>query len=186
MRTLIKAAIRILIIVMTLQMLLSLVNSLVLLFSYPPIYGEFNAPYFWGNLATNIFSFLITILILFIVWRKTDWLVGLIAEEINDTELTINTNNVELITVVVRILGIVLLVTNLRLLVALIGNRWILGSIYPDVYIQTSVNDMRQWIAAIVGLLLGIWLVLGGKGIVIALDKIWSAQQAGKGNDAEK
>jgi hypothetical protein len=186
MRTLIKAGIRIIIILMTLEILLSSVSNLVYYLTFSAPYESADLNYFVGSIGSVTFSFLVTVLILFIVWRKTDWLTRLVAGEINDSELTINTNNVELITVAVRILGIIFVVINFRLLVALIGNRWIFGSMYPGVQMQNSVYDITQWIASIVGLLLGIWLTLGGKGIVTALDKIWSAQQAGKSTDTEK
>jgi len=177
MHTLIKAAVRLGIILMSLQLLISFANGLA------SILNIFNPQYSSGfelylGLAIIIGVALIGALILYILWRKSDWLVRKLAGDINENELVINTSNLDLINVVMRVIGMFLILISIPKLAGLIVYRGVLANAYTDMLLASNAramaSEIKEWITVIGTILIGLWLALGGAGIVQVFNKIWN------------
>lgn len=163
---------------MSLQLLTFFANGLaniVNLLVHPEFSSDFNT--YLGS-AIIIGVALIGALILYILWRKTDWLVKKLAGDINENELVINTSNLDLINVVMRVIGMFLILISIPKLVGLIVYRGVLANAYTDVLLASNAramaSEIKEWITNIGTLLIGLWLALGGAGIVQVFNKIWN------------
>jgi hypothetical protein len=161
MHTLIKAAVRLVIILMSLQLLTLFANGL-------------------ANIVDLLIIgvALVGALILYILWRKSDWLVKKLAGDINENELVINTSNLDLINVVMRVIGMFLILISIPKLAGLIAYRGVLANAYTDMLLasnaRATASEIKEWITNIGTLLIGLWLALGGAGIVQVFNKIWN------------
>lgn len=168
MRSIIKAAIRIIIVIMFLKSLLGLVNNLSGVLINPALY-EYR--YSFYTVAISLAIIFTGMLILYLLWRKTDWLVRIIAGNINENEVVISTSNLDLIKVAMRILGIYLLVTSVPTLIGMISYHLSLGSEFP----RQMAMILKDYVTEVITILIGAWLVLGTKGINKVVDNVLNA-----------
>ena len=170
MRIAIKATIRVILIYIFLSSLVSLISYGVNIFNshhfYPEDYG------FLFTLALLILGMVLITLILLALWWKTDWIVGIIAGDIPENEIKISTTNLDLIKVAMRILGIFLLVYSIPTLVGLIGYHFSLPADSPD-FPSVHADEIRNLLVAGVKIVFGVWLLLGTRGIMNTVDKVW-------------
>ncbi|RPJ63891.1 MAG: hypothetical protein EHM12_01175 [Dehalococcoidia bacterium] len=180
MRTLIKAVVRIVIALMAWGWFLSLVQTI---FSFAnfishPEYGTGLGQYLFMSAALILLIGGAVLLVL--LWRNTDWLVGVLAGNIDEKQLVINTTNLDLITVVLRILGISLIFTALPALAGHIVNQAIITNgpfqVAPDV----QARAVESMITTGGTILIGVWLLYGGKGIAAEVDR--QVNRTGKSN----
>jgi hypothetical protein len=187
MRTAIRAIIRVIIIIIFIQALITLIYSIANVYSY----------FKWAaedyNLAVPIGIMvgvmLLATLILFVLWRKTDWLVRITAGEISEKELVITTSNLDLYKVAIRILGMYLVVTALPDLIGLFGYHLTIPR-QSDYYIlsgEINASEIRELLIIGVRLIAGIVLIIGSRKIVSTIDKIWDkARMVDNKNDSEE
>jgi hypothetical protein len=169
MRTLTRAIIRIMLIVMFLSTLLTFIRYLEGILVTLPRAGIQAT---WFEFFLLIASAIISLMILSFFWWKTNWLVNVLAGRVSNHELIITTSNVDLVKVAMRILGIWLLADSLPSLVGLIGYHIALPpQDIVDKY--THATEIKNWLFAGSKTLVGFWLVLGTRGIYRALDKLW-------------
>jgi len=173
MHTLIKVAVRLLIIFMSLELLIFFTNSLAMVLSVFEYGSEFES---YLVLAIIIGVTLAGAIILYFAWRKSDWLVKKLAGDINENELVINTSNLDLINVVMRIVGMVLIIVFIPKLAGLIVYRGVLVYAYQDIGFSSNAtaSEIKEWITVIASFLIGLWLVLSGTGIFKFFNKIWN------------
>jgi hypothetical protein len=124
--------------------------------------------------------FVVLTALLYFLWRKSDGIVKLLAGNVDEQNITITLSNTGLMSVVLRITGVVLLVSNIpRLLGTLVyyayegfgGNGSFMAS------------EMRQWVIIGVSCLLGLWLAFGAKWFAGVLKSIWNAGTKPPGDD---
>jgi hypothetical protein len=189
MRTLIKAVIRIAIVLASLQVLIFLGKSLVSFLSVPESIRESAGPTAYYGLGLILGITLISALLLYFLWRKSDWLVGVFAGNFNENELIISSSNLDLVTVVMRVVGICLVITSLPSLLGLaIYHARIVQTFHGVITLDeaTQANELQQWITVIGTILAGLWLVLGGRGIAEAVDKKFSAVPTSSEDNVKK
>jgi hypothetical protein len=166
MRLAIKAFIRIFLIYVALQTILYIINYVHSMLIYSQVYHE-DLDLFLPVIVL-VAAVLIVILVIYILWWKTDWLVRVLTGRTREKELVISTSNLDLIKVAMRILGIVLLVNAIPTLIGLISYYFIRPE---DVYY--SRPEAREYIIVGVKIVFGIWLIIGSRGIVKAINKVW-------------
>ena len=135
MRTLIKVVIRLALVLMVLQFLEFIVFNFAFLMSTFAMSDSYsgNRNESW-SIAITIAIFLIGILIIYFMWNKLDWLVGIIAGNYNENELVIKTSNDDLIKVVFGILGIYLIVTEIPTVAGLIGSQFVIKPVFSKTF----------------------------------------------------
>lgn len=169
MRTLVRAAIRIILIYLFLETLLYTIR-----YCHDIIHTStyFEPQSIWFDLLVVIGVAIICFVILSFIWWKTDWLVNVLAGEISNNELIITTSNLDLFKIVLRIFGVFLLIDSIPALVGLIGYHFS----YPNDLINTSAGirpqEIRELIIIGVKILIGFWMILGTKGIYKVIDII--------------
>jgi hypothetical protein len=173
MRLAIKAFIRILLIFIALQTVLHIVNYVHNMLFYHRMYPEDYDLFL--PVIILVAAVLILILVIYVLWWKTDWLVRVVSGRTREKELVITTSNLDLFKVAMRILGIVLLVNAIPTLIGLIGYHFSIPQEYREFssYSQ-SAGEIKEFIIVGVKILFGVWLIVGSKGIVKAIDKVWS------------
>ena len=141
MRSLIKAAIRIIIILFFFKLLYWSINQIYFLIRT----REYTDYY---NVAVPFIIFIgltvVGFIILFILWKKTDWLVKLVVGDLNENELVINTSNLDLIYSVLRIFGIFLLITALPELLGLAFYHVRLSIEYSEIHSDLQRLDITN------------------------------------------
>jgi hypothetical protein len=185
MRTLIKAAVRIALALMAWSSFLLLAQtiiSLANLFAHPAYITDPSAYYF---IVLPFAIFLAAALILIFLWRKTDWLVGVLAGNMNETELVINTTNLDLITVVLRIFGMCLILTSLPTLAGQLANQAIIKSSPFMGAVEVQARTFEGLISTGGTILIGVWLLYGGKGIVEEVDRQVTRSKKSPTDDTE-
>lgn len=169
MRTLVRAAIRIILIYLFLETLFYTIRYCCDIFH---IYTYFEPRSRWFDLLVIIGAAVICFVILSLLWWKTDWLVNVLAGKVSNHELIIATSNLDLFKVAIRILGIFLLITSIPALVGLIGYHFS----YPDdlfnTYAGIQPQEIRELIIIGMKILIGIGMILGTKGIYRVIDII--------------
>jgi len=173
MRNAIKATIRIILIFMFIDLIIILAGQVATLNAYLQAADDFNALRFIALLAGG---FVISVLILYLLWIKSDWIVRKIAGEMPDSELIINTTNLDLIKVAMRILGIFLLVKAIPELVGLASYHFSLTEGERLIGQEWSSNEIKNWVTTGAQILFGVWLVLGTRRLVNAIDKVWAGE----------
>jgi hypothetical protein len=117
MKTLIRAAVRIIIIVMFVMMVkMLLVNIQWTALNFRD--GSIRQISYY-QIGLTVDQFGVYSAILALLWLRTDWIVRVIAGNIDDSELVISTSNLDLIRVSMQILGMVLLATSIPKLLGL-------------------------------------------------------------------
>ena len=173
MRTLIKAAVRIIIIFMFVAVFKIVINSAQWIIRGPGI-----------NIEQNIYYFIVTIggqlviytLILCLLWWKTDWIVRIIAGNSDDNELVIKTANLDLLKVAMRIFGIFLIVTSIPDLFGLATYHMVLIPESDLIYTPVQkANGLMNLVTTIVTMAIGAWLVIGTRGITKVIDHVMNA-----------
>jgi hypothetical protein len=164
MRVIIKTAVRVIIIVMALKLLyagFNLANTVILYQRY-----ELPLPVYIFVIVLGLF--ILGVLLLWLLWWKTDWLVKILAGDIDEQELIINTTNLDLFWLAIRILGVYILVGAVSDL---------FGRVAYQIYIENQLEGLRflspeeqameisQWIKVVVTVLIGVFLVSGVKGV---------------------
>jgi hypothetical protein len=118
------------------------------------------------DLSILILSFLIIAFIYFVFWLKTDWVVKLLAGNMDDNSLTITTSSSKLFKIAIRFLGILLVVTSIPPLLGLAGRHLYWASRSPEYGIipsEIEVQEIEEWIINGSTLLIGIGLMIGTK-----------------------
>jgi hypothetical protein len=168
MRMLVRAAIRVILIFLFLDVIFTCIRYI----------GEFNVYSLRGEIENIWFQYLIIIgvtiislVILALLWLRTDWIVHVLTGKTYDRELVINTSNVDLMKVAMRILGIYLLVDGIPSLLGLIGYHFAIKE--PDLMGNNYIaNEVSKFVIVCVKIFAGIWLVLGTKGIYSIITSI--------------
>jgi hypothetical protein len=179
MKSIIKAAIRIIIIIIFVRSLVMLVNNLANLRVMSVQIQLYDEPqstiyYLYG---IYIVGFLVVTAILFLIWKKTDWIVKILAGGLNENELNINTSNMDLIKVAMYILGMYLIVTSIPDLFGLLAYHLRLtGEESELIYTaQQKASTIQHFVTSGITIVIGTWLVLGNRGIAKAIDNILNA-----------
>ncbi len=173
MRTAIRAIIRVIIIIIFIQALIALIYSIANVYSYfRVVVGDYNLAV---PIAIMVGAMLLVTLILYVLWRKTDWLVRITAGEIPEKELVITTSNLDLYKVAIRVLGMYLVVTALPDLIGLFGYHLSIPreSEYYLLSGEINANEIRELLEIGVRLIAGVVLIIGSRKIVNTIDKIW-------------
>ncbi|MBM4432986.1 MAG: hypothetical protein FJ025_03210 [Chloroflexi bacterium] len=186
MRTIIKVALRIVIILAFIQVLQFLINNV----SYSLVSSRMipyeDVPY---PLAYSLIIFItpaaVAIAILVLLWRKTDWLVKVLAGNIDENALVINTSNSDFIKVVMRVLGIILIFISIPNLFGMIAYSASNSVFFSGLTIppQMQSNEIERWVTVAVKLLVGLLLATGAippsanrrESIRKIVKKIWNA-----------
>lgn len=170
MRAIIKAALRIIIIILFITLLRNvLINVQIIILGYHNEYYD----NIFIDISIFIGFFILSTALLYFFWRKTDWFVKILAGKTVDTELTISTSNIDLLKVAMRILGMYLIITSIPDLIGLSAYHIRLLQVKDFVYPYTLQAEVIK--DAIVGLItfgIGIWLLLGTRRITRIIDNI--------------
>jgi hypothetical protein len=172
MRLAVKAFIRIMLIFVALQAVIYFIRYISSIVNYNHSYlGDYDL---FIDVIFLVASALIVLLVIYVFWWKTDWLVRVLVGRTREKELVISTSNLDLIKVAMRILGVVLLVNAIPELIGLVGYHFSLPAEfwdYPSYY--ESARETQEFIIVGIKILFGVWLVLGSRGIVKVIDKVW-------------
>jgi hypothetical protein len=163
MKAIIRTTIRIILIIMALQLLSLIYGSAMNILVYQPSYHyEFSVHPSFIALALSITG----ILVLSVLWWKTDWLIRVLAGEISDQELVISISKSELFDFAIRILGIYLIVKYIPLLMGLIAYR-MSAVIAPEEHMfhMPQTYEIEWWVKISFYILIGVFLASGMKGM---------------------
>ncbi len=164
MRFIIKAAIRIIILIMGLRLLLILFNYISSLFYDTGIFRDENI---FGYLGTFLGVDIAGLIVLGILWWKTDWLVKKFYGNIEDSSLVINTSNIDFITVTIQIIGIYLVVTSIPDFAGLAVYHFQMQTKFPGFDLsEFQVQETKQWITTSVTFVIGLLLASSSKWFV--------------------
>jgi hypothetical protein len=111
---------------------------------------------------------IIGIIVLSVLWWKTDWFMRILAGEISDQEPVISISKPELFDFAIRILGIYLVVRYIPLLIGLIAYRISIAIASPEefyLYNTPLVYEIEQWVVVSFYILIGLFLASGIKGM---------------------
>lgn len=172
MRLAVKACIRIIIIFIALQAFFSFLNyASSMIFNYQVYSEDYNLPF---QVAVLAVSALVVAAVLGVLWWRTNWVVNVLVGRMPERELVVSTSNLDLVRVAMRILGIVLLVFAVPELIGLIGYHFSVQDEFGGtVLYYNTADEVRDLIIAVVKILLGVWLLVGTRKIVKAIDKVW-------------
>jgi len=161
MRTLIKVAIRLVVAFMIYDIVRA--NYEVIASILLNIGRGFQDP--WYYYAAVLMGFFVMIIVLLLFWIKADYIVHFIAGPIHSNEITINTSNVDLLSVAFSVLGVYLIVNSLTDIAFLYAYQWQLG-VYtpPGTAPSQSAWEGGKVAMDILGILIGLGLILGKKG----------------------
>jgi hypothetical protein len=176
MRSLIRAAVRIIIIVMFILMVkMLLINAQWIAMNW----HDSDSQYLYSQIGITAGQFVVYSAILALLWIKTDWIVRVIAGNIDDNEIVISTSNLDLVKVAMQILGMVLLATSVPVLLGFIAYHFRITHLYEELELSVTATqyatELRSFVEYIVKLVLGTWLLLGTRGITRAIDKVMNA-----------
>ena len=181
MRSVVKAAIRIVLIYLFLTALLPLIQFFsVVLADTSDMPGIYTYSYF-------VFPVVLYILILCVLWWKTNWLVRFLAGSAPDDSLVITTSNIDLFIVALRILGIFLIVNAIADLIGLISYHFSIHEIYPE-FIGTNMelDWIRELATNITTLVIGLVLAFSGSKLFNPFRNLWyTGSLSGKKPDSE-
>ena len=176
MKTIIKAIIKIIALVFALTLLSPLISSItnVIMFYTDNMYTD-NGQYTLVYLAEALFIILISVLILYFGWWKTDKIVRLIAGDLKENAIVVSTSNADLYRVILSVLGIYLLATSVPNLLSLTSYHIYNAQMYSDVLLPPPymvADEIGRWVFQIATFLLGIWLAVGSKPIAKFFSRI--------------
>ena len=177
MRSLIRAAVRVIIIVMFVMMVkMLLVNIQWVAMNF---HDESLRQILYYQIGLTVGQFGVYSAILALLWLKTDWIVRVIAGNIDDNELLITSSNLDLVRVAMQILGMVLLATSIPKLLGLGAYHFRILNLVEKLDVPSSAvsqaTELQSFVIIIVTFLIGLWLVLGTRGIVKAIDSVMNA-----------
>jgi hypothetical protein len=178
MRSLMTAGFRIVLILAFLQALITVGNDFYGLWANNNSLNGISANInFISSAGTLLIAFLVILLIFWVLWWKAGKICIFLAGDISDSEITINTSNVDLIKVVLRIFGMCLIVLSLSTLCGHIAYHIRYAGLTSGIESSPShqANEMLWWVTDGLKIIIGIWLVLGFRGIFTAISKIWNA-----------
>jgi hypothetical protein len=164
MRMFVRAAVRVILIALCLEIVLYAWRNIVYVVT---VFPRMTAEDYWPQILIIIGAAIIGFIILALLWWRTDWLVRLLTGRVYDRELVISTSNVNLMKVAMRIVGIILLVNAIPSLLGLIGYHFSIPSIYLD---DRRPAEIQEGIIIGVKIILGIFLVYGTKGMSKIID----------------
>jgi hypothetical protein len=174
MRAIIKTVIRIIILVIGIQLVFALFNESSWFFT-DNVFSDKNSLKLIGIIIGVCIAELAA---LFVIWKKTDWLVKILAGDIDDNIVAINTSNLALVSIALQILGIYMVVNFLPDLLGLTYNRFRMHEIYAGYSnSELGIQEIQLWVITIAKLLIGIWLASGSKWMVKFLKGTWSLEQ---------
>lgn len=156
MRTLTRAAVRIILAVMFLQTFFTAINYLVNL-------SRYSVQSIGLGLLLILGVSVISFVILGLLWWRTDWLVNLLAGRVSNHELIITTTSTDFFCAALRVLGFYLLADAVPALLGLLGHHLYYSGLatYSDSVIAGNIRDLITIGAKIV---IGIGLIIGTRG----------------------
>ena len=173
MRSIIKTAVRIIILIMFVMLLKIVLSNVQWVIMLPRLGIEQNLLYYTGVIGG---LFIIGTLVLYFLWRKTDWIVRTIAGDLNDNELVIKTSNLDLLKVAMRMFGIFLLVTSIPELIGLSAYHIRLTTASELIYSPVEqATTIMNFVSSIITIAIGAWLVIGTRGIAKVIDNVMNA-----------
>lgn len=171
MRPFIKAGIRIMIIWLFIEAFLETFRNIS---SYWTIIYISNTLDRWVATGFTLIPFLISVVLLAVLWWRTDWLVRFLTGGQNVNSVIVSTSNVHLVQLAVRIIGIVMVALVIPDLIGLIGYYAMITDQRDFVWLaETRATLVRQVLEVGVRLIVGIVLLLGTRGVVRAIDIVW-------------
>jgi hypothetical protein len=163
MRSIIKSAIRIIVIFIAIKTMISFINNLVItLRNYN---FKVSDQYAWLEIGIYSLAFLFGIFILWIIWWKAGAIARLLAGDIDDNRLVVDTSYLNLFRLVLMIIGIYLLVTGIPSVLSMIGYHFRLTALNEDI-IRSNIeqaNELKYWITPVVSVIIGLGLIFGLK-----------------------
>jgi hypothetical protein len=163
-KLLIKAAIRIVILIMGIKLLFALFKYGSLFFTDTGIFQDGD---FFSYLGYIFCVDIAGLIVLCILWWKTDWLVKLLCGNIEDSALVINTSNIDFITVIIQIIGIYLVVTSIPDFVGLAVYHIQIRNRFPGFDIsELQVQETKQWVITSITFVIGLLLASSSKWLV--------------------
>jgi hypothetical protein len=173
MRSLIKAIFRVFLVIAFFQTIWILINFVSRLYTPGNIYGNFESTDKLQSLGIAAGIFIVVTIALVLLWRKTDTIIKMVAGNISDNEIVINTTNSELYRIIMRVLGIIIIVTNVPSFLVTLGYNFLYIKIINDVPYEISASGIiTELLIRGISILLGIWLIIGNKSIVNAKNNI--------------
>jgi hypothetical protein len=167
MKTIIKAAIRIIILIIGIRYFFVLVSNFSSALGNYYYSDAFSDIYHGQSLITVLIGVTVPIIILwlvgFIFWRLSDWLVNIVSGDQNENNLIINISNSELINVTMQILGIYFIASSIP---SFIGS--VLSYFKDNNYAMEGTarfDDVKSMVIAASSIIIGIFLLLGIKRI---------------------
>jgi hypothetical protein len=123
----------------------------------------------------KIFNYLGTILgvdiagliLLCILWWKTDWLAKLLGVNTDDNALVIKTSNVGFLTVAIQIIGIFFIITSIPDFIGLAVYHIQMRDTFPGYDLsEYQIQETKQWVITSLTFILGLLLASGSKWLV--------------------
>lgn len=173
MRSIIKATVRVIILIMFVMLLKIVISNVQWVIMLPRLNIEQDLLYYTGIIGS---LFVIGTLVLYFLWRKTDWLVRTIAGDLNDNELVIKTSNLDLLKVAMRMFGIFLLITSIPELIGL--SAYHIRLIHESDLVYSPIQQattIMNFVSNMITIIIGAWLVIGTRGIAKAIDNLMNA-----------
>ena len=161
MRSIIKVAMRVIIVFMLIRLLGLAVN----------IWSGYSMNLYGDETPEEITAFFIGLIVVYffalaalvLLWFKTNWLVRIFAGNADEHAMVIETSESSLLRVALRIIGFYLIAISIPTLLGEVASQWVWASTYGEVpYIQHDVSSyIARWVKMIFTLLVGIWLASG-------------------------
>ena len=171
MRSIIKAAVRVIILIMFVMLLKFIMYSAQSIMMAPALGIDIDLLFYTSSILG---PFIIGTLVLYFLWRKTDWIVRIIAGNLNDNELVIKTSNLDLLKVAMRLFGIYLLIASIPDLFGLLTYYIRMNNeLMYTAHVQATT--LRSSVSNIITIGIGVWLVIGTRGIAKVIDNIMDA-----------
>jgi hypothetical protein len=167
MKTIIKAVIKIITLLFAIKLLSPLVSNI----ATTVIAYQENRQYALIYLVSALITIIVSALVLYFGWWKTDKIVRLIAGDLDENAIVVSTSNVDLYRVIISVLGIYLLATSIPGLISLISDHFYFARM--GLTLDMVPNEIGRWTFQIVTFLLGIWLAIGSKPITKFFSSIW-------------
>lgn len=193
MRIIIKAIVKIVALLFTLNVLNVFINN-VLASSLNSYYLMKNHPEdvsfeLWGYIAIGLILLIIAALLIYFGWWKTDKIVKLLVGNQDDSQLVINTSSTDLYKVIIKVFGIWLIIDSIPVIMGLLSHYVFYSNYYPD-YIGLGpdflANALKQGVTALLMLLIGIILLLTNTIISRGIVRLWSTGSIKEEKEVDK
>lgn len=174
MRLFIKAAFRVMLVWLLIDIVLSLISQISNLMIQTRLY-PFEDYFPWVPLGFAIAASLVGVLLLWVLWMKTDRVVNLLTGKQDTGTVVISTTNFDFMQAAVRIIGLILILWGLPDLFGAISYLVGLNPAYFETYrLSTEVASGIRWlVTAAAKIILGTILVLGWRQLVNTINKYW-------------